>query len=81
MVAAMLQPRACDDLLLPRGHLRSQAHAAALHCSQAAAADKARARALQPYLISAPTHGIIGNSRFASRLRKEVVGAAREEGR
>jgi transcriptional regulator with AAA-type ATPase domain len=37
-----------------------------------------RARALAPYRVSAPKRGIVGNSRYAKSLRKEIVAAARD---
>jgi hypothetical protein len=40
-----------------------------------------RSRALQPYLLPAPSHAIIGQSRFAVRLRRDVVAAARDPSR
>ncbi len=39
----------------------------------------ARLRALQPYLLAAPKHGIIGVSPYADRLRKAVVQASRDQ--
>lgn len=33
--------------------------------------------ALQPYLLAAPRRGVIGNSRYAKRLRKQIIAAAR----
>ncbi|GIL70179.1 hypothetical protein Vretifemale_1031, partial [Volvox reticuliferus] len=38
-------------------------------------------RALKPYLVSAPTHGIIGTSKYAERLRQQVLAAARDTSR
>ena len=38
-----------------------------------------RARALAPYLLSAPKRGVVGNSPYADRLRKGVIKAARDE--
>ena len=32
---------------------------------------------LQPYLVAAPKRGVIGNSRYAQRLRKQIIDAAR----
>ncbi|EFJ50727.1 nitrogen assimilation regulatory protein [Volvox carteri f. nagariensis] len=40
-----------------------------------------RLRALTPYLVSSPTHGIIGTSKYADRLRKDIVAAARDTSR
>ncbi|GLC68372.1 hypothetical protein PLESTF_000684000 [Pleodorina starrii] len=40
-----------------------------------------RHRALAPYLVSSPTHGIIGSSKYADRLRRQVVAAARDSSR
>ncbi|KAG2494498.1 hypothetical protein HYH03_007267 [Edaphochlamys debaryana] len=44
-------------------------------------AERKRQRALAPYLVAAPQHGIIGNSKYAERLRKQVVEAARDKDR
>ncbi|PNH01184.1 Nif-specific regulatory protein [Tetrabaena socialis] len=40
-----------------------------------------RARALAPFLVTAPKQGIVGSSKYADRLRKQVVEAARDAGR
>lgn len=40
--------------------------------------EERRQRALAPYLVSAPKRGIIGTSKYADRLRKQVVAAARD---
>lgn len=40
-----------------------------------------RSRALAPYLVTAPKHGIIGSSKYAERLRKQVVECARDKSR
>ncbi|KXZ56033.1 hypothetical protein GPECTOR_2g1585 [Gonium pectorale] len=40
-----------------------------------------RARTLAPYLVAAPKRGIIGNSKYADRLRRQVVEAARDKSR
>lgn len=37
--------------------------------------------ALVPYLVTAPKRGVIGNSGYADRLRKGIVGASRDEKR
>jgi transcriptional regulator with AAA-type ATPase domain len=41
-------------------------------------AEERRQRALQPYLVGAPARGVIGNSKYAERLRKGVLTAARD---
>lgn len=41
-------------------------------------AEERRQRALQPYLVAAPARGVIGNSKYAERLRKGVLAAARD---
>lgn len=43
---------------------------------QALQFEKDRARALQPYLVASPTHGVVGNSKYADRLRRAIVTAA-----
>ena len=40
--------------------------------------EERRQRALQPFLVPAPKWGIIGNSKYAERLRRAVVMAARD---
>ena len=40
-----------------------------------------RQRALAPYRVSAPRRGIIGNSRYANNLRKQIVAASRDNRR
>ncbi|KAG2445993.1 hypothetical protein HXX76_000596 [Chlamydomonas incerta] len=40
-----------------------------------------RARLLTPYLMPSPKRGIIGHSKYAERLRKQVVAAARDRSR
>lgn len=42
---------------------------------------KARQHALAPYLVSAPKRGVIGNSRYAQRLRRQIVDASRDKSR
>ena len=37
-----------------------------------------RQRALAPYRVSAPKRGIVGNSRYAAVLRKQIVTASRD---
>lgn len=37
-----------------------------------------RVRALLPYLVSAPRRGVVGSSRYAQRLRAQVLAAARD---
>lgn len=34
--------------------------------------EERRARALQPYLVATPRRGVVGNSKYADRLRKQV---------
>jgi transcriptional regulator with AAA-type ATPase domain len=34
--------------------------------------EERRSRALQPYLVSTPKRGVIGNSKYADRLRRQV---------
>lgn len=36
--------------------------------------EERRSRALQPYLVTTPKRGIIGNSKYADRLRRQVRG-------
>ena len=36
---------------------------------------------LQPYIVSAPRRGLIGNSRYATRLRRQIVDASRDKSR
>jgi hypothetical protein len=36
---------------------------------------------LVPYVVSGPKRGIIGNSRYAVRLRKDIVAASRDPDR
>ncbi len=36
---------------------------------------------LKPYLMPSPKRGIIGNSKYAERLRKQLVAAARDTSR
>lgn len=40
-----------------------------------------RAAALQPFLVTSPKRGIVGGSRYASRLRKEILAASRDPAR
>ena len=40
-----------------------------------------RAAALQPFLVVSPKRGIVGVSRYASRLRKQVIAASRDPAR
>lgn len=40
-----------------------------------------RAAALQPFLVTSPKRGIVGVSRYASRLRKEIIAASRDPAR
>ncbi|KAI8465837.1 MAG: cyclic nucleotide-binding protein [Monoraphidium minutum] len=40
--------------------------------------DERRQRALAPYLVAAPKRGVIGTSKYAERLRKQIVEAARD---
>ena len=40
-----------------------------------------RSVALAPYLVTAPKRGVIGNSRYAQRLRREIVQASRDKER
>lgn len=56
------------------------AAADAVYCLQACAcafmmqSEERRSRALQPYIVSTPKRGIIGNSKYADRLRRQVRG-------
>ncbi len=43
--------------------------------------ERRRMKELQPYLVTAPKSAIIGTSRHASRLRKDIVKAARQSDR
>ncbi|GFR44902.1 hypothetical protein Agub_g6247, partial [Astrephomene gubernaculifera] len=43
--------------------------------------ERKRSRALMPYLVPSPNHGIIGSSKYADRLRRQVVAAARDNSR
>lgn len=43
--------------------------------------DLRRGRLLKPYLVPSPKRGVIGNSKYADRLRKQVVAAARDNRR
>lgn len=43
-------------------------------------AEEAR-RMLYPYIVPSPKRGIIGNSRYAIRLRKDIVAASRDPDR
>ena len=40
-----------------------------------------RAAALQPFLVTSPKRGIVGASRYASRLRRDIVAASRDPAR
>jgi transcriptional regulator with AAA-type ATPase domain len=40
--------------------------------------DERRQRALQPFLVAAPKRGIVGGSRYADRLRRQIVTASRD---
>jgi len=40
-----------------------------------------RSAALQPYLVTSPKRGIVGASRYAARLRGEILAAARDPAR
>ena len=40
--------------------------------------EKLRQQALKPYLAPAPKRGIMGKSRYAQRLRREVYAASRD---
>ena len=39
--------------------------------------DQLKRHMLQPYLVAAPKRGVIGNSRYAQRLRMQIIEAAR----
>ncbi|KAG2494517.1 hypothetical protein HYH03_007284 [Edaphochlamys debaryana] len=43
--------------------------------------EQKRQRALAPYLVPPPDHGVVGSSKYADRLRKQVVAAARDKDR
>ena len=43
--------------------------------------ERQRQLALAPYLVTAPKRGVIGNSRYAQRLRAEIVEASRDKDR
>ena len=43
--------------------------------------EKERNAALKPFVVAAPKRGIIGNSRYAVALRREIVAASRDKGR
>ena len=59
-------------------HARSARCARCARCPQEA---KARQQALAPYVVTAPKRGVIGNSRYAQRLRREIVQASRDKSR
>eukprot|EP00878_Enallax_costatus_P004842 GHUV01005096.1.p1 GENE.GHUV01005096.1~~GHUV01005096.1.p1 ORF type:complete len:906 (+),score=289.25 GHUV01005096.1:167-2884(+) len=40
--------------------------------------EERRNRALQPYRVTTPRRGIVGNSKYADRLRRQIVSAARD---
>ncbi|KAK9837134.1 hypothetical protein WJX81_005394 [Elliptochloris bilobata] len=44
-------------------------------------AERERDAALQPYLVSAPKCGVVGTSKYADRLRRQVVAASRDPAR
>jgi transcriptional regulator with AAA-type ATPase domain len=60
----------------PTTHFPRQQHTTMLlHLVMVDAAlqsEERRARALQPYLVSTPKRGIVGNSKYADRLRRQV---------
>ncbi len=43
--------------------------------------EAARWQALRPYLVASPRRGIIGNSKYARRLRSQTIEAAKDPGR
>lgn len=47
------------------------------HLSHLLQDDLWRQHNLQPYLVPAPKLGVIGKSRYASRLRKQIIQASR----
>ena len=44
-------------------------------------AEREREAALRPYLVSAPKCGVVGTSKYADRLRRQVVAASRDPAR
>jgi hypothetical protein len=66
------QPRACRACAGPDS--RADAAPCASHCVQS---EERRSRALQPYLVTTPKRGIVGNSTYAGRLRRQVRRRAR----
>eukprot|EP00879_Flechtneria_rotunda_P013356 GHRR01013946.1.p1 GENE.GHRR01013946.1~~GHRR01013946.1.p1 ORF type:complete len:902 (+),score=300.53 GHRR01013946.1:340-3045(+) len=70
------------DLVLELGLRLSQDMAGKLEQMEASMQDEERRqRALQPYLVSTPKRGIVGNSKYADRLRRQIVAAARDHKR
>lgn len=47
-------------------------------CGQA---ERQRETALRPYLVAAPKCGVVGTSKYADRLRRQVVSASRDPAR
>lgn len=65
---------------LPAKDAHQSSNANALEGSQAPNSEQ-RYHALQPYQVSVPKRGILGSSRYAKRLRAQVVEAARDKSR
>ncbi len=67
------------DIILELGLSLSAAMSSRASVAEAALVDHAaRERALAPYRVLAPKRGVIGSSRYAERLRKQLVAAARD---
>eukprot|EP00882_Tetradesmus_deserticola_P011080 GHRQ01011715.1.p1 GENE.GHRQ01011715.1~~GHRQ01011715.1.p1 ORF type:complete len:603 (+),score=315.83 GHRQ01011715.1:299-2107(+) len=67
------------DLVLELGLKMSQDLAAQVEAMEAnQQSEERRSRALQPYRVTTPSRGIIGNSKYADRLRRQIVAAARD---
>jgi transcriptional regulator with AAA-type ATPase domain len=70
------------DLLLEVGLRLSQTMAGrAAALAGAVQEEERRQRALAPYLVAAPKRGIIGRSKYADRLRKQVCARRRRRRR
>ena len=51
------------------------------HCKPTSFCVQERSRALMPWLVPAPSMGIMGNSLIAKRLKKNILAAAQDLGR
>ncbi len=43
--------------------------------------DATKWQSLRPFLVASPKRGIVGNSKYAARLRKDILDAARDPAR